>query len=43
MLGEDLLGSHAVREHCHHRRDREAQPADAGLAAHDSGVCGMRS
>jgi len=40
MLGEDLFGSHAVCEHRHHRRDREAQPPDAGLATHDSGVCG---
>jgi hypothetical protein len=40
MLGEDLWSSHAVGEHRHYRRDREAQSADAGLAAHDSWVCG---
>ena len=40
VLGEDLVSAHAVREHRHHCRDREAEPADAGLAAHDSGVCG---
>jgi hypothetical protein len=40
MLGEDLCGSHAVREHRHHRRDREAEAPDAGLATHDSGICG---
>lgn len=39
MLSKDLLGSHAVRDHRYHRRDREAQPPDAGQAAHDSGVC----
>jgi len=40
MLGEDLCGSHAVREHGHYRRDRETQPPDAGLATQDSGVRG---
>lgn len=40
MLGEDLFGSRAVREHRRYRRDWEAQAADAGLAAHDGGVRG---
>jgi hypothetical protein len=40
VLGEDVPGSHAVGKHGQHRRDREAQPSDAGQAAHDSGVCG---
>jgi hypothetical protein len=39
MFGEDLFGSHAVREQRHRRHDRKAQPPDAGLTAHDSGVC----
>jgi hypothetical protein len=38
MLGQDVFGSHAVREHRQHGSDREAQPSDAGQAAHDSGV-----
>ena len=40
VLGEDLLGAHPIGEHRHHRRDREAQPSDAGQAAHDRGVGG---
>jgi hypothetical protein len=38
MLGQDLSGSRAVREHHHRRRDREAQSLDAGRATHDRGL-----
>jgi hypothetical protein len=38
VLGEDLAGRHAVRDHRHHRCDREAQAPDAGQAAHDGGI-----
>lgn len=43
MLGEDLLIPHAVCEHRHYGRDREAQPPDTGQAAYDSGAVVMRS
>jgi len=40
MLGQDVFDSQAVCEHRQHGRDREAQPSDAGQAAHDSRIRG---
>ncbi len=40
MLSEDLLRSHAVREHRDHRGDWKAQTADTGKPSHDVRVGG---
>ncbi len=40
VLGEDLVGRHPIRDHCHDRGDGKAQPPDARQPAHNSGVGG---
>jgi hypothetical protein len=40
MLGKDLIGRHAVRDHRYHRGYWEAHPPDAWQAAHDVRVGG---
>ena len=40
VLGEDLVGRHPVRDHCHDRGDGKAKPPDTRQPAHDSGVGG---
>lgn len=40
VLGEDLVGRHPVRDHCHDRGDGKAKPPDTRQPAHDGGVGG---
>jgi hypothetical protein len=43
MLGQDLIGGHAISDHRNHRSHGKAQPTDAGAPPITSGSVVIRS